>query len=300
MKTHIKFLSWYAVIAVIAVLFVARAEAQPSGDAEATIRAAANEFVEAFDRGDAKALAGHFASDGVYVNELSQRFEGRDAIEKEYGTLFENASGLKLNLEIDSIRLVNATTAVEEGRVALTPQSAGEIRVMSAYTALHTLSDGKWLMSHVRDTRVELPPDPGQLEDLSFLVGTWVAEGKGVRTEVKGRWIEENHFLARSHSVTESGQVTSSGLEIIGIDPSTQRITSWCFTGDGEHAVGLWAPHDNGWLVESIGTMIDGTETVATNHLSKQDDETLIWKSTNRWIGDATLPDIQPVTLKRQ
>jgi hypothetical protein len=182
----------------------------------------------------------------------------------------------------------------------MTPQPAGITRVMSRYTAVHARQDGKWLMAHVRDTRVEVPPDFGQLEDLDWLVGTWTAADEKTQVEVKGRWIENRHFLARSHQVTESGKVTSTGLQIVGLDPSTGQITSWSFTGDGGHAVGRWAPHDDGWIVESVGTMNDGTPTIATDVLQRKDKDTLLWTSGDRFAGDAPLPDTQTVTLKRK
>jgi uncharacterized protein (TIGR02246 family) len=272
----------------------------PPREVDAAIRKAAKEFTEAFGRGNAEALAKHFTMNAVYIDENGQRFEGRKSIQQEYETLFANRSDLRLQLEIDSIRLVNATTAIEEGRVALTPQPPGSIRVMSRYTAIHTRQNGDWLMAHVRDTRVVLPPDYGQLEDLDWLVGSWAMVNDAARVEVGGRWVENNHYLARSHSVTTSGKVTSTGLEIIGLDGSTGQITSWTFTSDGGHAVGLWAPHDNGWIVQSVGVMNDGMRTIATNILSRKDKDTLVWKSYDRFAGDATLPDIQEVTLKRQ
>ena len=127
------------------------------------IRQAAADFAAALDRGDAKALAAHWTPDGIYIDEDGQRFVGRKAIQAEYELLFENTDELKLRLEIDSIRLINPQTAIEEGRAALTPQPPGAVRVMSSYTAVHVKQEGKWLMADVRDRRVELPPEPGQL-----------------------------------------------------------------------------------------------------------------------------------------
>ena len=254
------------------------AAAEPSAadpqDAEKGIRASADSFTESFRKRDAAAIAALWTPDGVYTNEDGQRFEGRKSIQSEYETLFANSpDGLDLRIEIDSIRLINPQTAIEEGRAALVPQPPGTDRVMSRYAVVHVKQDGRWLMADVRDTLVELPPDAGQLEDLEWLVGTWIATNKDVQLEVRCRWIEDEHFLARSHAVTESGKVTSGGLEIIGRDPSTGRITSWSFANDGGHAVGIWAPHETGWIIESSGAMADGTETAATNILSRKDNE---------------------------
>lgn len=203
-------------------------------------------------------------------------------------------------LEIDSVRLINSDTAIEEGRAAVVPQPPGETRVMSQYTAVHVRKDGKWLTANVRDTRVELPPDPGQLEDLEWLVGTWTAGTKTDHVVTKCRWIENNHFLARSYAVTKTGKEISTGLQIIGVDPSTGQITSWSFGSDGGHAVGLWVPHENGWSVNSSGAMKDGTVTSATHTLSRKDKDTLLWKSRDRALGDVLLPDAPEVALSRR
>jgi hypothetical protein len=171
---------------------------------------------------------------------------------------------------------------------------------MSRYTAVHVKQDGRWLMTDVRDTLVELPPDTGQIEDLDWLVGTWSASNKDVQVETNCRWIENREFLARTHVAREADKVTSTGLQIIGVDPSTGQITSWSFSSDGAHAMGRWVPQDNGWIVESVGVMKDGTETSATHTLSRQDKDTLLWKSANRTLGDALLPDTPQVTLQRK
>ena len=65
---------------------------------------------------------------------------------------------------INSIRMISPQIAIEEERAALVPQPPGENRLMSRYTAVHINQDGQWLMTDVRDTLMELPPDMGQLE----------------------------------------------------------------------------------------------------------------------------------------
>jgi uncharacterized protein (TIGR02246 family) len=254
----------------------------------------------AFNKGDAAGVAALWTADAVYVNEDGDRFEGRKSIQQEYEALFKNNPDVRLQMEIDSIRLLNDVTAIEEGRAALSPQPPGAVRIMSRYTAVHVKQDGRWLMAEERDTRVELPPDSGHLEDLDWLVGSWSAASKDVQVEVNCRWIQGQQFLSRTHAVTDSGEAVSGGLEIIGRDPSTGRITSWSFTSDGGHAVGIWAPHGNGWTVETVGVMRDGTPTSATYILSRKDNETLLWKSGGRMMGDALLPDGDEVTLKRK
>ena len=294
------FLAAAPMILALLLACPARAQQPENAGADTAVQQVATEFTAAFDRGDARAIASHFTEDAVYINDQGQRFVGRKEIQQAYEMLFKRNSELKFVSEIDSIRQINATTAIEEGRVALIPRSADTPRVMSAHTAMHTLQDGKWLMAHVRDVRVQLPADAGQLGDLGVLVGTWAADSEQARMEVKAHWIQKNRFLARVHTITESNQITSSRLEIVGIDPASDQITSWNFDSNGGTAVGIWLPVDQGWLVQSIGTTGNGVEMVATNTLSHGDGDTLRWKSTDRFADGARLADIDTVTLKRQ
>jgi uncharacterized protein (TIGR02246 family) len=265
------------------------------------IRASADAFVAAFKKRDAAAIAAQWTGDGVYIDEFGVRFEGRKAIQTEYETLFKDAPDeLAIQVEVDSIRLINEKTAIEEGRSAVMPQPPGASRVMSRYTAVHVNQDGRWLTAELRDTQLEVPPDAGELQDLGWLVGTWGSSKNDASVVIKCRWVENNRFLLRTHLVSESGTATDGGLEVIGVDPATQRITSWHFTNDGGHAVGVWIPMDGSWAVESLGVMEDGTETSATNILSRSDDDSLVWKSVDRMVGDVLLPDMPEVTLKRE
>ncbi len=268
--------------------------------AEKEIRAGADGFVAAFKKRDAEAIAAQWTPDGVYIDEAGQKFEGRKSIQSEYETIFKNGGDdLAVRVEIDSVRLINDTAAIEEGRAALVPQPTGVNRVMSRYTALYVKQDGRWLIAELRDSRIDLPPEAGQLEDLGWLVGTWSASNGESSVEVKCRWVENNRFLLRTNAVTESGKATAGGLEVIGIHPATQRITSWHFNNDGGHAVGVWTPLAGGWAVESVGVMKDGTVTNANYILSRTGDDSLTWKSVERSVGDAPLPDLPEVALKR-
>ena len=91
----------------------------------ATIRAASQEFVAAFNRGDARAVASHWTKDGEYIDETGRRLAGTDAIEQEYAQFFKQHPGVKLQLVIDSLNLLSADAAVEDGRARLEPAPAG-------------------------------------------------------------------------------------------------------------------------------------------------------------------------------
>jgi uncharacterized protein (TIGR02246 family) len=267
---------------------------------EKSIRANAEAFVAAFAARDAAAIAAQWTADGLYINEDGQRFSGRAAIQAEYELLFANSpSELRMQMEIDSIRVLNPQTAIEEGRAALLPQVPGRPQVMSRYTAVHVKQGGQWLTAEVRDTRVELPPDAGSLSDLDWLVGSWSTTQGDTSVSLKFRWIENNHFLMRTTAVSEAGKPTVGGLEIVGVDPSTRQITSWIFNNDGSHAVGTWTPLDGSWSIATVGVMADGTNTSARYVLSRNPANELTWTSMERFLGDIVLPDLTEVKLTR-
>ena len=306
MLNHFRTVAFLALAGCVVGVAAASAQENASnssvraGELEKEFRAAADSFVEAFKKRDAADIAAHWTQDGVYTNENGVRFVGREAIQTEYEALFAEApQNLEMRIEVDSVRLLNPQTALEEGRAALVPQPPGESRVMSRYTAIHVKQAGKWLMADVRDTRVELPAHLGNLQDLATILGSWKAVDEDRQVNVTCRWTPNERFILQTSTAAKASKVVSGALEIIGVDPSTGRITSWTFTYDGGHAMATWAPHENGWTLQSVGVTGEGMETTAVNILSRKDDNALTWKSVKRTVGDALLPDTSEIVLQR-
>jgi len=277
------------------------AKAAPSGDAAdlEAIRQSEATFKTAFDSGDAKAVAAHWTENGEFVDESGRRLQGREAIEKEFAAFFAANPGVKIISNIEQVRLINANTAIEDGTDVVEPAPAGAPGT-SRYTAIHVKKDGKWLMWSVRETRVEIPSNYGHLEDLEHMIGNWAAENKGVEFTATCRWIANKSFIEQKFESREGGRQIASGRQIIGWDPNRQSVTSWTFNSDGGHAVGTWRPFENGWVVESVGTMRDGTPTTAVNIISRLDDNAVMWRSVNRTAGAFQVLDTDEVVLKRE
>jgi uncharacterized protein (TIGR02246 family) len=274
------------------------AQDPPPNDLTA-IREASRAFVAAFDKGDAKSVAALWTEDGDYTDESGQVFTGRAAIEKEYAAFFATNPGVKLTLTVDSIKRLSTDTAIEDGRAALDPAPAGP-PAMSKYLAIHVRVDGKWLMSTVRDMRVETPSGYRRVEDLEWLVGTWTAEEHGAKTESICRWVANKSFVERAYTVTNPDRTTTSGVQLIGWNPQGDQIQSWNFSADGGHAIGTWTPREQGWSAEIRGVSGDGTSTTAVNLLTRLDDNAYTWQSVQRTAGGVSLPDTDEIVLKRR
>jgi len=267
---------------------------------EVAIRATAKAFSEAFDRGDALAVAALWTEKGTLADEQGQIYKGRKAIETEYGAFFKQQPKAKIEIAIESIEFPTATMAVEDGlsRV-IVGRSAHP--VASRYTAVHVLEDGKWRMATVRESAVDLPSSYAAVKDLEWMVGDWKIVRDHTTVENHVHWIANKSFLEREYFVREKGMTTSSGAQIIGWDPQAEQIHSWSFDSAGGHGGGLWTKTADGWDIQSRGMLPDGTPTVADDQLIRVPDENDVvgWKSTNRRVGDAQLPDMEELVLER-
>ena len=101
----------------------ARAANQQKGDKEAIFNNA-KAFVDAFEKGDAKAVAAFWAEDGDYVDLTGRRLQGRPAIENGFKDFFTENKGLKLRIDVNSVRLVTPDTAIEDGTTSVIPRTA--------------------------------------------------------------------------------------------------------------------------------------------------------------------------------
>ena len=92
---------------------------------EAALLKRAEAFVEAFHKGDAKAVAAFWTTDGDYTDMGSKRIAGREAIEKSFKAFFAENQGTKLRIDIDALRFITPDVAIEDGVTSvITPDGA--------------------------------------------------------------------------------------------------------------------------------------------------------------------------------
>jgi len=274
------------------------APSKPQSPAEQAVRKAASDFDQAFNTGDAEKVAGLWTTDAEYVDEDGQRYAGRDVIKKEYAEFFAANPQAKISSVTDSVRLINDSTALEDGRAMIQPPPAGAPG-SSRYTAIYVMQDGKWLLSSVHDMKVASPSNYHKLDDFEWLIGTWQGGEGDTRIETTCRWLKNKSFVERTYQVITAGLPSSSGTQIIGWDPELQQMSSWNFSSDSGYAKETWKPLANGWVSQSSGVLGDGTKTTAVKVFQRLDDDTLSLKSTDRTLGGVRLPDLKEVIFKR-
>jgi uncharacterized protein (TIGR02246 family) len=271
-------------------------EVSPDLDA---IRAGSEAFIAAFNKADAKAVAALWTEDGQYSDDTGRVFAGREAIGTAYAEFFAKNPGAQMRIVVDSLRLLSPDAAIEAGRamVALRPDG---IPGVGSYTAVHVKVAGKWLMATVHDAPGSVSSAGQSAADIEWLIGTWVAEEHGVKTESVCSWVAGKSFLERKHTTTHPDGTTASGVQLIGWNPQGGHVQSWSFTSDGGHAIGIWIPIEGGWQAKVDGTTGDGTPTTAVNVLRRLDDNAYAWQSVQRFLGESALPDTDEIVIKRR
>lgn len=272
--------------------------AKPVDENTAAIQKTASAFTDAFNRGDAKAVAALWTTNGEYVDESGNEHAGQAAIESCYADFFKANPGASLNLVIDSVRFVSPTVAIEDGHTVLTLPPSGK-STSSEYSVVHSKVDGRWLMASVREARTDGETAHEHIEDLQWLIGTWMAEDQGVTTKSECKWIGDQSFVERKYTTKTADGVETSGVQIIGWNAQAGHVQSWNFGADGSFAVGVWAPTEGGWQASVSGVTLDGATTSAINRLQRLDDNAYSWQSVDRSLDATSLPDSDEVIVRR-
>jgi uncharacterized protein (TIGR02246 family) len=277
----------------------ASVELLPSNPAdEQAIRATADEFVKAFNAGDAKTIGLEWSDDAQYTDETGQEYHGRAAIEDEYAQLFKEHPGATISVDIESIRFLGPDIAIEKG-VARAKLPNGDPDMASHYTVVHARRDGKWVMVVGRDAPYVSSMDGDYLKGLEWLIGQWKTGTAGQELRIKFEWIADRNFIRNTYTIVKDGKSKLTGGQIIGWDPRLGKIVSWHFDASGGFGNDVWTKEDAKWVIRATGTLRDGSDSAATNIITPIDANTFTWQSDQRTLDGVSLPDTGPVKITR-
>jgi uncharacterized protein (TIGR02246 family) len=289
-------------VAAVLILAVSASAAEKKPGAksdEDAIGAAVESYVAAYNRGDAKAVAAHWSESGEWISPSGQRFQGRQAIEKELGALFAANQGVRVEVVQPSIRMVSKDVAVEEGTARVI--RPGEPPSDATYLAIHVKKDGHWKLDSVHETDVPQTPLPvSPLQELAWLVGEWIDESPEAAGEASVTWTKNKTFLSYSFRVAGPEMDELEGTQVIGWDPAGGTIRSWMFDSDGGFGEGTWTKKGNSWVVKFSQVLPDGRRASATNIYTTGDANTFTWRSIGRKLDQEFLPNIEEVKMIRK
>ncbi len=272
-----------------------------AADDEVGVRQAIASYVDAFNSGDAVAVAAHWSESGEWIDPEGTPIQGRDAILAEMKTYFDGDDKPQIKLLDLSVRFLAPSVAVEVGTALVT--RPGDAASESSYLAIHVLEDGKWQLSSVRELAPQQLPPPShyeQLQELEWMIGEWVDDQGGASVTMQGEWTANRNFISRSFTVMIEDRIDMSGTQVIGWDPAVETIRSWVFDSDGGFTQGIWSRRDDGWSIRAVGVLPDGRKASMVNIIRLIDDDTFTLQSVGREVDGELLPNIDEVTVIRK
>jgi uncharacterized protein (TIGR02246 family) len=265
---------------------------EPSPDV-AGLEQAAADFVIAFNSKDSDAIAKLFLENGE-LSDLSggSLISGREQIAAHYAELFAGENVPSLAIEVDSVRLVAPNLAIEDGTAHFTDADNDAPPRSIAYTAvLMKNSDQVWQIAGTRSLR-DVTEDAGRLADLAATInGDWTTLNEGVRLDLAFGWDETGNFITGEMLTTTADGEPQPGTIRISWDAAKQSIVSWIFDADGGVSEGIWTPTEDGWLIRTEGTTGDGEILGASQSLTMEGPNTLLWTATHRVVDGEVQPD---------
>lgn len=259
----------------------------------------AQEFLAAFNRGDASAVAGFWAPQGEYIDQVGHKVKGRAALEKLYEKFFAGHKGAKLSLTVTSARLLTPDVALEEGTTEVAPADGGPPTV-AAFSAVLRKIDGQWYFESVRDAVAHPPSNSDHFAGLEWLIGDWRGEEtKGESSTASYSWAENQNFIVCTFTTTLKGIPVIGGTQWIAWDGIDKKVRSWSFYSGGGFGEAVWTRDGNKWVIQTKARTADGKKVSVTNTITRVDDDNAIWQVTGLTVDGKMLPDPAPLKLKR-
>ena len=267
---------------------------------EDAIRRNVSRYVLAFNAGNADGIATLWAESGEYVNRSTgERTKGRDQIRRSMESTFRDNPGIQISVNVDSLRMITDSVAMEEGTVEITvPDSPTET---TSYSAIHVKKDGQWLLDSIRE--IVQPPVSDHyehLKELEWMVGEWVNADDNASVYTSCNWTKNRNFLTRQFSIEIEGQIDLSGTQVIGWDPSEKTVRSWTFDSDGGFSHGTWYREGDRWMVKAMGVLPDGRRASALHIMTWKSDDSFSMQSVGREVDGQLQPNIEEFEIVRQ
>jgi uncharacterized protein (TIGR02246 family) len=277
----------------------ARATSPETTAEENSLMNNAKAFVDAFEKGDAKAVAAFWADDGDYVDVNGRHLQGRSAIENAFKDFFAENKGLKLRIDVNSVRFVTPDTAIEDGTTSVISPD-GTPPNQTRYTNVHVKKDGQWVLQSVHEAPYTPPGNYEHLRGLEWAVGEWVDEGEGPEIDhATFEWSPDGNFLISTQDVTVKDTLVSRATEWIGWDPAASQVHSWSFVADGSIGENTWSNEGDQWIIKTNAILPNGKKLAATNSITRNGPDEITWQSKDRTLDGKALPDVKEIKMKR-
>jgi len=266
----------------------------------AELSSIAEKFVAAYNAKDLEAIGSLYTSRAELVDNGNVVYaSGSEEIEAVFEKSFTELPDRKAALDVLSVREISDGVVIEEGIAYFSDESDESDFDVVSYSAVLVEEEGNgWLIASSRELRTE-EESPDLISELYSLVGDWILHGDQLVMTLSLDLTASGNFLVGNARTTtpDEGDMTTDIR--IGVDPSSGQVYWWTFDEAGGFAQGNWQKSEDGWLVQTNGTSAEGEKTSAVQNLTFENEDTIVWSSTHRFIAGEGQPDAQLRLVRR-
>lgn len=270
-----------------------------AGSAAEAIAKRGEAYVEAFDRGDAAAVASFWMPDGTYTAPDGKVTAGREAIQSLFQEFFAANKGLVLSIESESLRVLSPDVVLESGTTAAAPAKGGPSS-SSRFANTWVLQDGEWLLASVAESALVPAGRSSELSGLAWTLGRWEAQTKsGEKILLSVEPGPHGQFLIFNRTVLARDTPAAGATEWVAWDPAHQVVRSWSFNDDGGFSETRWTPSADGWALESTHTLRNGAVLQEMHSIRPGKDGRITVKSLKMTSGETVIAPVEELTFSR-
>jgi len=267
--------------------------------AEAEVAAAGNKLMDAFNQGNAAQVLDMFLPDAELIDELGNVHVGKEEIGNLVKTFFEKYPGVQTASELESIRVVSGLALLDGSRTMADKE--GKSFSLVRFASIWKKTDAGYKVVSLRDISEPIPPTPREaLEQLSWLVGSWVNHGTDGTVEMDYRWADDASFIVGDLSVVSpDGRQVMKSFQRIAWDASEGTYRSWTFDSDGGWGEALWLATEKGWSLQSKAVTPQGSRGSATVAIVPESEDRFVIIGSNRVSDGVAEPDYQHTVVRK-
>ncbi len=224
----------------------------------AALQKSAAAYVEAFNKGDAKALAKTYLPDGEITLANGTVIAGREEIQAFYEDELAGDAKSSAAMEADSLRFITPGVALENGTLHIT-DAEGKVSSHD-YTAVQVKQeDGAWLTASVRGEAADKAPPGDKMNGLDWIIGDWIIQMNDSETKLSFEWSKLGPYIEGSANLARIGGTSDQVSIRIGWDNARKGFVSWSFDGNGGFVRSDWSANGNlKWLMRTQGVTAEG------------------------------------------
>lgn len=259
---------------------------------------ATKELTDAFNAGNADAVAAVFLADGELIDDSGTVHLGHEEIKALIKAFQETYPGTKTDAQVESVRSVAGLVLVDGTRVITDKEGKG-LSVLR-FASIWKKTDAGLKLASLRDVSEPLPPTPHEaLEGLAWIVGEWINESGDTKVSLNYRWDDNGNFIVGDIHISSGDQVIMKSFQRIAWDASQGKYRSWTFDSDGGFGEGVWNTTPNGLVMQNSAVGPDGLRGTATVKLVSDTKDRFSVQGIHRMSEGVEAPDYEYTVVRK-